>query len=181
MKLRNIVRASLALAAILFTTPVFATGALENPQNGSFQSGVGLFSGWHCDADVIEILVDDRPAKIAAYGTGRKDTEGVCGDTDNGFGLLWNFNLFGAGTHNVKVLADGVEFGSAQFTVDFLDQNFVRGLFSFVEITIPDLGKEATLIWQDSMQSYVLTDVQDLDYSLEDIFSVVVGDWTGTW
>ena len=30
--------------------------------------------------------------------------------TDNGFGLLWNWNLLGAGTHTVRALVDGEVF-----------------------------------------------------------------------
>ena len=52
---------------------------------------------------------------------------GVCGDSDNGFGLLFNWNLLGDGTHTVRALADGVEFDSATFTVTTLGKEFVRG------------------------------------------------------
>ena len=91
-------------------------GILENPGPGSFQSGIGLFSGWVCDASQIEIEILptgndktrlDRTRLQAAYGTIRSDTAGVCGDTDNGFGLLFNWNLLGDGTHTVRALADG--------------------------------------------------------------------------
>ena len=30
-------------------------GALENPAAGSTQSGIGMFSGWHCAAENIHI------------------------------------------------------------------------------------------------------------------------------
>lgn len=171
----------LVAPAIFMSASVSAEGKLENPQDNSLQSGIGIFSGWYCDADKIEIVVDDRPAKTAAYGTARNDTKSVCGDTDNGFGLLFAFNIFGPGIHRVRALADGVEFDSATFSVDFLDSGYIRGLSSWVDITIPELGKEATLIWQESMQGYVISDVQDLDFSLEDILNAVSGHWSGTW
>ena len=156
-------------------------GVLENPADNSMQSGVGLFSGWHCDADKIEIIVDDRPAKTAAYGTPRKDTQAKCGDTDNGFGLLFMFNLYGIGPHKVRALADGIEFDSAEFTVDYLDSAYIRDLASYVPITVPAMGKEAVLVWQESMQGYVISDVQDLDFSMEDAVKAATGDWAGTW
>ena len=103
-------------------------GILENPGPGSFQSGIGLFSGWVCDASQIEIEINDRTRLQAAYGTIRSDTAGVCGDTDNGFGLLFNWNLLGDGTHTVRALADGREFDSATFTVTTLGTEFLTGV-----------------------------------------------------
>ena len=34
---------------------------------------------------------------------------GACGDTNNGFGLLYNWNRLGDGVHTVTAYADGVE------------------------------------------------------------------------
>ena len=76
-----------------------------------------MFSGWHCDAENIHIEPADGSEVLAAYGTGRGDTAGMCGDSDNGFGLLFNFNLLGTGEHTVVALADGVEFGRSTFNV----------------------------------------------------------------
>ena len=171
----------IGLSALVLPLQAYSTGNLENPANGSSQSGIGLFSGWVCDAQEIQIIIDDRPPKIAAYGTARNDTVGACGDSDNGFGLLWNYNLLGAGPHTVRALADGVEFGRADFTVDLLDSSFVRGLDSWIEIIVPELGKEATLVWQDSIQGYTITDVQDMGYTLEDLFGAIQGHWAGRW
>ena len=78
-------------------------GYLENPGALSFQSGIGVLSGWVCAADVVEIELNGVPQE-AAYGTERLDTAGVCGDTDNGFGLLFNWNLLRDGEHEVVAL-----------------------------------------------------------------------------
>ena len=40
----------------------------------------------------------DVEAAMAAYGTERLDTQAACGDTDNGFGLLFNWNLLDDGS-----------------------------------------------------------------------------------
>ena len=87
-------------------------GYLENPGPNSFQSGIGLISGWTCDAEAVEIVLNGEP-QPAAYGTARLDTEAMCGDTDNGFGLLFNWNLLGDGEHEVVALVDGVELDRA--------------------------------------------------------------------
>src|SRR4029453_17418890 len=61
--------------------------SFENPASGSVQSGIGLISGWMCNANRIDIDIDGLATFQAAYGTGRDDTQGACGDTNNGFGL----------------------------------------------------------------------------------------------
>ena len=148
------------------------SGLLENPFSGSFQSGIGLFSGWVCDASQVEIEIDGDPPLtfMAGYGTDRIDTTGVCGDSDNGFGLLFNWNLLGGGTrggtrggtqHTVRALADGVEFDRATFTVTTLGTEFVRGAEG--ECVVPNFpapGETVTLMWQESMQNFVITDYQ---------------------
>ena len=53
-------------------------GYLENPGALSFQSGIGVLSGWVCAADAVEIELNGVPQE-AAYGTERLDTAGVCG------------------------------------------------------------------------------------------------------
>ena len=79
----------------------FVQGYLENPGPESFQSGIGVISGWVCEAEEIVIELNGAPQAVA-YGTERLDTARVCGDTDNGFGLLFNWNLLGDGEHTVR-------------------------------------------------------------------------------
>ncbi len=140
------------------------SGILENPFSGSFQSGIGLFSGWVCDASQVEIEIDGDPTLtfMAGYGTNRIDTTGVCGDSNNGFGLLFNWNLLGDGTHTVRALADGVEFDRATFTVTTLGKEFVRGAEKRTceVLDFPATGETVTLEWQESMQNFVITDYQ---------------------
>lgn len=109
----------LTTLALGFASPqlLWAQGVLENPSSGSFQSGIGLVSGWKCTATTVTVSFDGGPPLQAAYGTSREDTRSVCGDANNGFGLLFNWNLLGKGTHTVRALADGVQFASATFTV----------------------------------------------------------------
>ncbi len=86
---------------------------------------MGCLSGWVCEADKVEIEIEteretergETERQVAAYGTERLDTETVCGDTDNGFGLLFNWNRLGEGDHTVVALVDGVELGRATVTV----------------------------------------------------------------
>ena len=62
----------------------------------------------------------------AAYGTERLDTADTCGDTDNGFGLLFNWNLLGDGEHTVIIRVNNVELSRASVTVTTLGSEFLR-------------------------------------------------------
>ena len=46
------------------------------PPRNSFQSGVGVISGWVCEADTVEIELGHLGRQDAAYGTERLDTLG---------------------------------------------------------------------------------------------------------
>ena len=136
-------------------------GILGNPGMDSFQSGIGLISGWVCDAEEVEIELNGEK-QAAAYGTERRDTMQTCGDIDNGFGLLFNYNLLGNGEHEVVAYADNVEFGRATFTVTTLGEEFVRDV-SPATCIVPDWpGDEesVTLEWQQNSQNFVITAVE---------------------
>ncbi len=136
-------------------------GTLENPSPGSFQSGIGLFSGWVCDAQKVEIEINARLTLKAGYGTIRSDTAGVCGDTNNGFGLLFNWNLLGDGTHTVRALADGREFGRAGFTVTTLGAEFLTGVSGTYRLpNFPRQGMDVIVEWQQASQNFVITGLQ---------------------
>lgn len=152
--------ATLALGFTL-PRPLWAQGTLENPQPGSFQSGIGIVSGWKCTAGTITVTFDSGAPIQAAYGTSREDTRSVCGDANNGFGLLINWNLLGDGEHIVRALADGVEFGSATFTVTTLGTEFLSGVSGSCTITsFPQSGVNVVVRWQESSQNFVIERVE---------------------
>lgn len=139
-----------------------SVGLLENPQPGSFQSGVGVISGWVCEAEEVEIIFNPgtplEETWQAGYPTVRTDTAGICGDTDNGFGLLFNWNRLGSGEHLVQALVDGEELGWSRVTVTTLGEEFRRGLRG--RFTLPDFpGQEeaVTVEWQQGQQNFVIT------------------------
>jgi hypothetical protein len=134
------------LLSAVFAPRVWAQATLENPAPASFQSGLSLISGWACNAQRIEIVFNAGPPQEAAYGTSRGDTQTVCGDTDNGFGLLFNWNLLGDGAHTVQALADGVEFATVTVLVTTLGTEFLSGVRG--EVPVPDFptpGQTLTL------------------------------------
>ena len=147
-------------ATVLYELVVtFVAGVVENPARASFQSGIGVISGWVCDASRVEIVMNEGPPLMAAYGTNRADTSGVCGDTDNGFGLLFNWNLLGDGEHTVLTLVDGVELAWTTVTVTTLGTELLRDVAgTCVLADFPAPGETVSLEWQQSLQNFVITD-----------------------
>ena len=145
------------------------TGFLGNPGDGSSHSGVGIISGWVCEADevMIKIITEagDTIIQEAAYGTERKDTaytpagEEICGDTDNGFGLLFNWNTLKDGTHTIIADVDGQELDRATVTVTTLDGEFPKGLSGrYVLEDFPYPGESVVVEWEQSLQNFVITE-----------------------
>lgn len=113
------------------------------------------------------------PADLAIAQGKYAEAEPLCGDTDNGFGLLVNWNEFGAGAHEVvarvagvrigrRSTVDGIELGRATVTVTTLDaaEPFVRGLAgACVVADFPTEGQTVTLEWQQGQQNFVITGV----------------------
>ena len=138
--------------------PGDVVGYLENPGATSFQSGIGVISGWTCAAEAVEIVLNGEPQE-AAYGTARLDTEAVCGDADNGFGLLFNWNLLGDGEHEVVALVDGVELDRATVTVTTLGTEFLRDVTgTCTAADFPTGDETVTLAWQQTQQNFVIVD-----------------------
>ena len=122
-----------------------------------------MISGWVCAAGEVEIEIEKESGEVerqvAAYGTERLDTIDACGDTDNGFGLLFNWNRLGDGEHTVVAWVDGVELGRATVRVTTLGQEFVRGVEGECAVEdFPRPGETVTLEWQQNGQNFTITD-----------------------
>ena len=191
----------------------FAVGALDMLGPETFQSGIGLISGWVCEAERVELEFDggstfefpfgdllascstspnsmrcSGPSTLfahpfdssgadgedyppfpfrppppfafvleAPYGTDREDTLEACGDQDNGFGLVVNWNRLGDGKHTVRALADGVEFGSATFSVTTFGVEFLTDAQGeYLLSDFPDVGQQLRLVWQEAAQNFAI-------------------------
>lgn len=141
-------------------------GTLENPAPDSYQSGIGVISGWLCEPGQVEITITDprdgwTTTQKAAHGTSRGDTQGVCGDTDNGFGLTFNWNLLGDGEYEVVATVDGVEFGRAVATVTTLGVETLRGADGqgYVLYGFSRHGLTVEIEWSEALQNFVIVDV----------------------
>lgn len=147
---------------VLVTPPVLhgaeIKGKLESPFEGSFESGIGLIRGWVCNATKVEVQINDNQKLITGYGTRRDDTANVCGDTNNGFGIVYNWNELGTGKHKITVFADGIAFVSVQFKVTSLTSNYLTGVsgdypanLNTGTTTIPII-----LHWSEPHQNFVI-------------------------
>ena len=143
-------------------------GVLENPGPNSFQSGVSALWGWVCDAAMVEIEIETAQGEVqpymADYGMERLDTLDICGDTNNGFVLLVNWNRLGAGEHTVTALVDGLELSRATVRVTTVgegdQQEFLRGVEGECVVEdFPMLGQRTRLEWQQNSQNFVITGV----------------------
>ena len=118
-----------------------------------------------CEADEIEIEIETERGEVtrqvAAYGTERLDTQAACGDTDNGFGLLFNWNRLEDGEHEVVAFVDAVELGRATVRVTTLGAEFVRDAVGECRVAdFPTTGETVTLEWQQNSQNFVITAVE---------------------
>ncbi len=139
--------------------PTASMALLENPPDAAGVSGVTSISGWVCDATRVEVEIDGATRVEAAYGTPRADTMDVCGDIDNGFGLLVNLGIFGDGEHTIRLLADDIEVDSGTFTVTTLGGPFVSGLSGTFDLAdFPEAGQQVTIEWLQSLQGFVIID-----------------------
>jgi hypothetical protein len=129
-------------------------GVLENPQPHSRQSGIGLIFGWKCTAGVITVRIDGGPPAQAVYGSNREDTRRICGDANNGYALLINWNLVGDGQHRIDVYDNGELFASAIFMVTTLGTEYLTGQSG--TYTVNFAGRTVTLQWQESSQNFVI-------------------------
>ena len=150
--------------AILAPSLVHAQFSLDIPSDGDALSGIGLISGWKCEADgEITIVFNpdedtvDEDHIPTTYGAPRGDTSAVCGDDDgnNGFYALWNWAILGDGEHTAVAYDNGVEFARNTFTVTTAGEEFLVGASK--QVPVPDFPKpgETTLLeWNQSTQHF---------------------------
>jgi len=138
-----------------------AQGSLENPAESSAESGIGIISGWHCTASRVDFFIDGKSVGYALVSSDRGDTAGICGKSNTGFSFLINYNELTRGTHNVKAYANGALFGDTTFvTTQSGGVAFLQGAAKNVVVNdFPTPGNSATLIWNQSKQSFVVNRV----------------------
>ena len=148
----------IAGARALWGGPGPLVGVLENPRAGSHQSGVGVISGWVCEADTVAIKINGVPYPVP-YGTARLDTEDACGDVDNGFGLLFNWNLLDDGAHAVGGRGGRRGIGPGYDHRDDRRRGVSRRTGGeYLLEDFPRPGASVFIRWEESLQNFVIVE-----------------------
>lgn len=173
-------RVLLLMAALFAILPpsAGAVGVLGTPVDGSTVSGVSVISGYHCSSKNIEVFIDGVSIGPAGAGTRLLGTMGVCGHTDTGYGLLYNFNNLSNGEHMVSVSADGELFDSHAVTTVKSSGNVLWRTGVSKTITVadfPEPGQVSTLQWVQSYQNFLITRISD-----GGVRTTAEGLWSGT-
>ena len=159
---KTIVVFILACVGVMAAAPSRAA-LLENPGEGRLYSGIGVISGWKCDAegDLTVRFNGGEPIPLA-YRNERRDTQVVCGDTNNGFVAIMNWGLLGDGEHVAAAYDNGVEFSRSTFTVGSTGEEFLRGARRrHLLENFPVLGETVVLEWNESSQHFEIRGMLD--------------------
>ena len=181
----SVAKLSMVMALVLAVPgAVHAQSIQENPHQNRVDdlSAVTVISGWKCDPGAITFSVDDGDPIDMASGTDRGDTSATCGnDGKNGYGVLWNVNLFGDGEHTAEFFDDGVKFAEATFNVVRFGENFLRDVIR--ELPLPNFpmpGEYAMLEWREGLQNFVVTEFSPTPLMFPDLIPKKERFFTGT-
>ena len=153
---------------LLAPSLVHAQSSLDIPSEGDKLSGIGLISGWKCEAEgeiTITFYTEDSDGNLmpasdpipTTYGASRADTSPACGDDDgnNGFYASWNWAILGDDEHTAVASDNGVEFARNTFTVTTAGTEFLVGASKEVTVTdFPNSGDTTILEWNQSTQHF---------------------------
>lgn len=154
-------RTAARVALLMPLAALAAPAMLEVPAAGQPVSGVGLVSGWACDARRIEASIDGSAPFVLPIGSSRADTAGACGGREGqGFGFLIGWNNLPPGQHTLRVTADGVEFARTPFVVVDVGNQRITGVPPASVAEFPRPGQSAVLQWQEASQSFAVAEVR---------------------
>ncbi len=147
------------------------TSSLDIPGHGTTLSGIGVISGWKCQAEAITVeLLNDAGERIVInegrtsnpapmlYGSERPDirANGACleNDHDNvGFVAIWNWGEIGDGTYTAVAYDNDGEFARNTFSVTTFGTNFLPGASTQVSVQdFPIPGETTTFKWNEGSQ-----------------------------
>ena len=109
-KIRRSALRYLSLGLVVLAPALAQAASLGNPSGGLFYSGVGVISGWKCEATgEITVRFNGGEPVPLVYGTERPDVldAGACPSADVGFVAIYNWASLGDGTHTAVAYDDG--------------------------------------------------------------------------
>ena len=148
--------------ALVLVSSIVHAATLDIPGEGTTLSGIGVISGWKCEAGELAIRFNGDTPLPLVYGSERKDVleEGVCAHANVGFVAIWNWGNLRAGEHTAVVYDDGEEFARSTFTVASTGEKFVRGASGQCRIAnFPASGESTLFAWNESTQHLELVHV----------------------
>ena len=148
-------------AFLLMTSGVVSAARLGVPGPHTPVSGIGVISGWKCDARALTVRFDGGEPIPVLYGAERADVlnEGACDHANVGFVSIMNWSNLDDGEHTAVVYDDGVEFGRSVFTVRRFREAFVRDASLTLPVQdFPHQGDNAVFTWSQATQHLELAD-----------------------
>ena len=153
----------LCLVFVLMVPSLTHAATLDIPGNGTTLSGIGLISGWKCEANGdLTIRFNGGDSIPLLYGSERGDVRdvGACPDADVGFVAVMNWGNLGDGEHTAVAYDNGVEFARSTFTVVTTGEKFLEGAHARVSVQdFPRTGETATFEWNQSTQHLEMVSV----------------------
>lgn len=146
-------------SAFAASSTLSGIGVLGTPAEGSTVSGIGVISGYHCTSEDIDIYIDGVSLGKAGAGTTLLGTQSVCGRTNTGYSLLYNFNNLQPGQHVAEAYANGIFLESHNFnTVQSGGVSWLSGASKTTTVQdFPSAGQTATIEWVQSYQNFLVT------------------------
>ena len=153
------------IIAAVFLASMAQAATLEIPTPNTTHSGIGVISGWKCEANgPLTVRFDGGNAIPLPYGSERGDTrkpDGPCDEVNTGFVAIMNWSNLGDGQHTAVAYDNGVEFDRVTFWVVTTGENFLRDAHGTCRIAdFPSPGETATFTWTESTQHLELTELE---------------------
>ena len=152
----------LLMLGLLLIGGVAHAATLEIPTPHTTLSGIGVVSGWKCDAGDLTVRFDGGPPLPLVYGSERRDVldAGACPHDRVGFVTIMNWGNLGDGQHTAVVYDDGVEFDRSTFDVVTTGEAFLRGAAGQCLVAdFPAPGESARFEWNQATQHLELAEV----------------------
>ena len=165
------------LGMVLLAPSLTQAAVLEIPSDGADLSGIGVISGWKCEAEGnITIRFNDGDSIPATYGFPRDDTAPECSDDGhNGFYSFFNWALLGDGQHTAVAYDNDVPFAKSTFKVTTLGEEFVKNANARLRVpNFPSPGEEAWFEWNQATQHLELRESSQMgiDQICEEVLEV---------
>ena len=127
-------------------------------------SGIGVISGWKCEAGELTTRFNGGAPILLLYGAQRPDVlaAGACAHDRVGFLTIMNWEELGDGEHTAVVYDDGVAFARSRFHVVTTGEAFLAHREGeCITEDFPFPGDESRFLWNPATQHMELVQVRE--------------------